>query len=248
MNASTLPVVGEVSQIPVERNETAALIHMIDRMARDPSIDMERLQRFMEMRKDIRAEEAESDFNEAMAAVQGKMRAVAADANNPQTRSRYASYHALDKAIRPIYSAEGLALSFDTEDSPKPEHIRVICYVTRGRYTRKYHFDMPADGKGAKGGDVMTKTHAAGAAFTYGQRYLLKMIFNIAVGDDDDGKSAPPVANITQEQADTLREALEASGRDRAKFLQWARVAKVEDIPADRYQPCLDAINRKVGQ
>jgi hypothetical protein len=44
-----------------------------------------------------------------------------------------------------------------------------------------HRIDMPADGKGAKGGDVMTKTHAMGAAASYGQRYLLKLIFNIAV-------------------------------------------------------------------
>src|SRR5690606_15862485 len=50
---------------------------------------------------------------------------------------------------------------------------------------------MPADGKGAKGGDVMTKTHAAGSAMSYGQRYLLKLIFNVAIGEnDDDGNSA----------------------------------------------------------
>jgi hypothetical protein len=44
---------------------------------------------------------------------------------------------------------------------------------------------MPSDGKGAKGGDVMTKTHATGAAESYGMRYLLKMIFNIAIGEED---------------------------------------------------------------
>jgi hypothetical protein len=44
---------------------------------------------------------------------------------------------------------------------------------------------MPSDGKGAKGGDVMTKTHATGAASQYGMRYLLKMIFNVAIGEDD---------------------------------------------------------------
>ena len=40
----------------------------------------------------------------------------------------------------------------------------------------------------------MTKTHAAGSALTYGQRYLLKMIFNIAIGSDDDGNAASPRA------------------------------------------------------
>ena len=50
---------------------------------------------------------------------------------------------------------------------------------------------MPADGKGAKGGDVMTKTHATGAAVSYGMRYLLKMIFNVAVGEDDTDGNGP---------------------------------------------------------
>lgn len=240
---------GPVSHVPAPVTETAAIISMIERAARDPSVDMDKMKGLMDMARIARQEQAEEDFNQAMAVVQSKMRAVAADANNPQTRSRYASYHALDKVIRPIYSAEGIGLSFDTEDSPKPEHIRIVCYVTRGRHTRKYKIDMPADGKGAKGGDVMTKTHAAGSAATYGQRYLLKMIFNIAVGDDDDGNSADAgKPRVTQEQADALRDMLEASGKSRDQFLKWAKVERIEDIAADLYQSCADAINHKAAK
>ena len=37
----------------------------------------------------------------------------------------------------------------------------------------------------------MTKTHAVGSAMSYGVRYLLKLVFNVAVGeDDDDGNTA----------------------------------------------------------
>lgn len=243
---------GPVSAIPVV-SETAAFLAMIERAARDPVVDMEKMKGLMEMARTVRQEHAEEEFNQAMAAVQSHMRAVAADANNPQTRSKYASYFALDKAIRPIYSAEGLGLSFDTEDSPKPEHIRVVCYVTRGRHTRKYKIDMPADGKGAKGGDVMTKTHAAGSAVTYGQRYLLKMIFNMAIGEDDDGNAAAKAKpRITQEQADTLRDLLEASGKSRAAFLTWvnkaAKAERIEDIPADLYESCVQAIKTPVSK
>ena len=79
-------------------------------------------------------------------------------------------------------------MSFGTEDCPKDNCVRVICWVTLGAHTRKYQVDMPADGKGAKGGDVMTLTHATGAAMSYGCRYLVKGIFNIAIGaEDDDG-------------------------------------------------------------
>ena len=47
------------------------------------------------------ADEAEQAFNEAMTRAQAEMRPVARDANNPQTRSKYASYVALDRALRP---------------------------------------------------------------------------------------------------------------------------------------------------
>jgi hypothetical protein len=50
--------------------------------------------------------------------------------------------------------------------------------------------DMPSDGKGAKGGDVMTKTHATATADSYAKRYLIKDIFNIAIGEyDTDGNA-----------------------------------------------------------
>lgn len=35
---------------------------------------------------------------------------------------------------------------------------------------------------------MMTKTHATGAAMSYGMRYLLKMIFNAAIGEADTGR------------------------------------------------------------
>ena len=57
-------------------------------------------------------------FNTAMAQAQGEMVAVKRDLSNPHTRSRYASYEALDNAARPIYSRHGFALSFGTEAIP----------------------------------------------------------------------------------------------------------------------------------
>lgn len=160
---------------------------MIERFASDPAFDVTKLQALMEMRYRELARVAEQAFNAAMSAAQTDMKPVAADADNTQTLSRYASYAALDRALRPIYTKYGFGLSFDTTDAPHAEYVRVLCYVTHvAGHSRTYRADMPADGKGAKGGDVMTKTHAAGSAMSYGMRYLLKMIFNVAVGEDDD--------------------------------------------------------------
>lgn len=165
---------------------------MFERMASDPSVDVDKFERFMQMREREMARVAQEQFNAAMAAAQAEMRPVAADADNPQTRSKYASFAALDKALRPIYTKHGFAPSFDTTDSPLPDHVRILCYVSHiGGHSRTYRIDMPNDGKGAKGGDVMTKTHAQGAAMSYGTRYLHKMIWNVAVGEDDNDGNQP---------------------------------------------------------
>ncbi|MGH2506005.1 MAG: ERF family protein [Ktedonobacteraceae bacterium] len=150
------------------------------------------IERLSKLQREMVEYDARVEFDKAMQRAQSKMKRIGTDAANPQTKSKYASYAKLDGALRPLYTEEGFALSFDTDDSPAADIVRVVCYTSHSSgHTRKYKLDMPADGKGAKGGDMMTKTHATGAAITYGSRYLLRMIFNVSVGDsDDDGNGA----------------------------------------------------------
>jgi hypothetical protein len=185
---------------------TVAFLQMIERAARDPSIDVVKLDRLLLMRERENARVAEQAFNAALAEAQTEMHPVAADSDNPQTRSRYASYATLDQAVRPIYTQHGFALSFNTADAPGPEQARIVCDVCHvGGHIRRYHIDMPIDGKGARGGDVMTKTHAMGSGISYGMRYLLRMIFNLAIDQDDDGNAAG--GRATPERPRTVVEA-----------------------------------------
>ena len=194
-----LPLSGPLA--PPTEPETTDILVIVERLSRDPNSSVDKIERLMALWERGQAKRAEQAFNAAMSAAQKAMRTIGADATNPQTRSRYASYEAIDRAIRPVYTGHGFGLSFDTGHDAPPDYVRVLCYVTHvDGHARTYHADMPADGKGAKGGDVMTKTHAVGSAMSYGMRYLLKMIFNVAVGDeDDDGnragqQTAPPPA------------------------------------------------------
>lgn len=233
-------------------SEHQALLAMISAAAANPEVNVDKLERLLAMRDRAEARAKEDAFNEAMALTQEAMGPIRADATNPSTKSRYASHAALDRALRPIYTPHGFALSYNTEEGGPEGHIRVVCYVTCKGHSRKYQADMAADGKGAKGGDVMTKTHATGSALTYGQRYLLKMIFNIAVDRDDDGNSAgrtvlnnvdPDVPKINQHQIDALVEKCEAVGCPRPKFLEWAQVARFEDIPASLFDGCMTGLD-----
>jgi len=247
MNTSKLPVHGQVEQIPIVNSESAAVLNMIERAARDPAVDIDKLQRLMEMRKETQKEAAEMAFNASMRCAQAEMRPVSADAHNPQTRSKYATYAKLDRVLRPVYTGHGFALSFDEADSPKPDHIRVLCYVSHDSgFTRTYHRDMPADGKGAKGGDVMTKTHAVGAATSYASRYLLKMIFNVAVGEDDrDGNDPVGATTITDDQAGELLAMIESTGADKGRFLAYFKVERLGDLPAKSYRTAVDMLNAR---
>jgi hypothetical protein len=180
----------EEALIPIAEEPSVTPMNLLS-IALNNNAAIDVIERLAALQEKQLAREAEVRFNEAMNRAQSEIKRIAPDLDNPQTHSRYASYGALDKVLRPVYSRNGFSLSFDTDDSPKPEHVRAVCYVSLDAYTRKYKVDMPADGKGAKGGDVMTKTHATGAAMSYGMRYLLKYIFNVAIGaEDEDGNEA----------------------------------------------------------
>lgn len=172
--------------------------------ALEHNASVETIERLAALKEHMLEREAEAEFNSAMHRCQEKMRRIGADATNPQTHSKYATYGKLDAALRPIYTGEHFCLSFNTEAIEKTDTLRVVCYVSHRvpnapfSHTRKYQIDMPADGKGAKGNDVMTKTHAAGSAASYGMRYLLKMIFNVAVGETDDDGNGVTCAELDE--------------------------------------------------
>lgn len=227
--------------------EPTSILSVIARAAQSPDVDVEKMERLFALQERFAAKQAETEFNGALNRAQAGVGRVATDASNPQTKSRYASYAALDRALRPVYIDQGLSLSFDTTDSPTPDCIRVLCHVSHvGGHTRTYHVDMPNDGKGAKGGDVMTKTHATGAAMSYGMRYLLKMIFNVAIGEDDtDGNAPADVARVTAEQAANIEALLTEVGADRKLFLRYMKADSVEGIYARHYANAIAALERK---
>ena len=216
-------------------NETTSLLGVIERAAKDPSVDMDKMERLLQMHERITAKQAEAAFNYAMTKCQEAMRRVSADATNPQTHSKYASYGKLDSVLRPIYTSHGFSLTFSDGETIKPEHVRVVCLVRHiGGYKEVHWKDMPADGKGAKGGDVMTKTHAAGAAQQYGMRYLLKGIFNVAIGEDDnDGND--DVVYINENQVADLRSLLEEVKADTSTFCKFFKIESIEKLPAKAY-------------
>lgn len=230
--------------------QSAAFLQMIERASRDPAIDIVKFQALMTMKREIEAEAAKREYINCMAAAQAEISPVVKDSENSQTRSTYASYFALDEVVRPIYTKHGFSLSFYPSDGAPENYVRINCDVAHcsGHIALRY-IDMPADGKGAKGGEVMTRTHATGSATKYGMRYLLTMIFNIATRDrtDDDGNAAGNVDGglITDEQVSEVNRLLRETKSDLPIFLKHFGVGGIPEIRAKQLPTVLAKLEAK---
>ena len=237
-----------LTTIPDEPQKSAndGILAVIARAASDPSVDIDKFERLLALQERVNAQQAKQEFDAAMNKAQKEMGPVIARRKNSQTGSNYADEDAIDAIARPIYTAHGFSLSFNTGEAKKAEDIKIICECAHaGGFTKHYEVDMPADGKGAKGGDVMTRTHAAGSAMQYGKRYLLRMIFNIVIAKDDDGNGASGTRFINEEKQATLREWMETTGTTEKALLSLYGGNSVAEIQEKDYLKFLSALKQK---
>lgn len=175
----------EVKHLP---SSATSLLQAITSAASNPQTDIEKMERLFAMHQKMVAQEAEAAFNGAMARAQAHIVPIATNAENAHTRSRYAKLEAINRQIVPIYTAEGLSISFDTAESPVAGWQRTLATVSHAQgHSRQYHLDLPPDAEGAQGKTNKTLVQATGSTNMYARRYLTNMIFNISTYDDKDG-------------------------------------------------------------
>lgn len=183
-------------------SESAAIIQVIERAASNPNVDIEKMERLLAMQERILDRQAEQQYAAAMVRAQQNMPVIVKNKHNQQTSSKYADLEAINRQIKPIYSAEGFSLSFDTANSELEKHIKIICEVLHaGGHSRKFSYDAPLDDAGIAGKVNKTPTHARGSSISYGRRYLVVQIFNLTISDEDDdgnGAGASPVIGPVQ--------------------------------------------------
>ncbi|HEX5129480.1 MAG TPA: ERF family protein [Usitatibacter sp.] len=176
--------------------QPANLMQALAVAAADPRMDVAKVKELYAIHKEMVEREAAQAFADALARAQAKIEPIANNARNDHTKSSYAKLWAINEAVVPVYTAEGLAVSFDTysterdKDLPplKDGWVRVIAIVShRGGHSRRYHLDGPLDDAGKDGTKNKTGIQAMGSTVSYLRRYLVNMIFNAATFDDNDG-------------------------------------------------------------
>lgn len=100
-----------------------------------------------------------------------------------------------------------------------------------------YHVHAHAEDGGDK---------APGKAMSYATKTVLLKAFALETGESDESRYQPDeIAYITDDQAAEVRQWIEDTGTDEAKFLGWLKVDAIESIPANSYQRAVNALKKK---
>jgi hypothetical protein len=221
--------------------EPQALVTMtpMDMLARavQSGADLDMIEKLMNLQERWEASNARKAFEESLAKAKGEIPVIIRNASGHNSK-KYADFAAIAKVIDPILARHGLSYRFRTLQTEK---ISVTCVLFGHGHSEETTLSGPADASGSK-----NAIQAIGSTLTYLQRYSLVQALGLAAAEDDDGKAGAGYPTITQEQADELRELIEAHGKDRPKFLKWAKVEKIEDIRSDLYDSCVAAIKAPV--
>jgi hypothetical protein len=201
--------------------------------------DIDVLEKLMGLQERWEANQARKAFDEAVAQAKAEMPAIIK--NRKGHAGTYADFAAIAAVVDPIISRHGLSYRFRTVQT---ERINVTCILShKAGHAEETTLAGPADTSGSK-----NAIQAIGSTLTYLQRYTLVQALGLAASNDDDGAAAKGAETISDEQAAELIDLLEANGKDRAKFLKWAKVQRVDDIPAAYFKSCVDAITGKVAR
>jgi hypothetical protein len=196
---------------------------------------LEMVEKLMSLQERWETGQARKAFDRAIAAAKAKITPIQRNAKGHNDK-RYADFAAIAKVVDPILSEHGLSYRFRTAQS---DRISVTCILSHeDGHSEETTLTGPADSSGNK-----NAIQAIGSTLTYLQRYSLVQMLGLAAAADDDGKAGAGVATITQKQADDLTDLIETKGASRSAFLKWAKQERFEDIPADQYEACLNAVN-----
>jgi hypothetical protein len=181
----------------VETTQNGALLSFIERAARDETFDVSKFESLLRMQREIGAEQAKREFNQAMANVEGEIGPVLRDRLNPAVNRKYATLEAIDAVARPVYARHGLSVRFGCAPSPTPGWMRITCTVSHaGGYSEQNYLDSPSDLQ--QGARARSAVQAVGSTITYLRRYLLQMAFNIVLSDDETDDDGEPAARDRQ--------------------------------------------------
>lgn len=237
------------------------LLEVIARAVRDPSVDIDKMERLFAMQERVQAQQAKIAFTEAKIAMREKLPVIDMrgrivirdknDANKIIQETAFARFEDIHAAVMPILTDHGFDLSFKNGLGPDGK-VRVTTILDHiAGHSEETYFDLPHDSSGSK-----NAVQAVGSSTSYAKRYGVLSILNIRVaGEDDDAATAIPTAEISVKQYDQLQKLITGTQSDAEKFEQFLIGAgrlkagqRLDDLPAEHFDFAKDALMLKAGK
>lgn len=178
------PVDGQLTLAQEQpRDDSAAWIAMIERLATNPDVNVDVIERMLAMRERVMARNAEAEFNAAFAEMQPEIPVITESHEGDAGKWTFAPLEDIVEPLRPILAKYGFALSHKSE-WPDGKTVKVIGILKhRSGHAEKSEFMSGADNSGSK-----NAIQGLGSAVAYGKRYTTKDLLCIVTRrEDDDG-------------------------------------------------------------
>jgi len=237
----------EVTAVEPYQPQTTAVTPMdlLDR-AMQRGMDAEALGKLLELQQRWEADQARKAFVKAMAAFKAeplkirKGKHVRFQTQKGVTEYDHATLAQVVDAVVGALSKHGFSHRWETTQQDKL--ISVTCVITHEMgHSERVTLSAAPDESGGK-----NSIQAVGSTVTYLQRYTLMAATGLAAHDmDDDGRSAEPVETITAKQIADLEALITEVGADRAAFLRFCKIERLEDMPAAKYASAVKKLEAK---
>lgn len=231
----------------VALTDANAMMAIIERAARDPAVDIDKMERLMAMKERMDTARAKAEFDRALSEMQPKLPVVHKNGKitikekGTETviqSTPYALFEDINIAIAPILAEYGFAISFRTSAEAKVKVTAILSH--RDGHREETTLELMHDSTGSK-----NSVQAIGSSVSYGKRYTMCAILNITVkGEDDDAKKAGEVP-ITEEQEKELNALIHSTKADERKFLKYMGFRAIYEIPASHFNKAKRALEGK---
>lgn len=178
--------------------DSTAIIQVIERAALNPDVDIDKMERLLQMQERVMDRQAMMAYSAAMAAMQTELPSI--EERGQTNNGCYATLEDIVDTVRPILQKHGFAVSFRIQTQERGIQVTGVLMHKDG-HREETSMLLPADMSGNK-----NAVQAFGSSTSYGKRYVLSALLNITTrGQDDNGNAAGGVRLVTPFQAGQIQ-------------------------------------------
>lgn len=170
---------------------------MVERLASNPSVDVEKLERIIALQERVLRFNAKAAFDAAFSKMQPEIPTLDERGRievRGQLRSTYTPLEDIHDVVKPICAKHGFAIRHRTEwPTDKAGIIRIVGILSHEQgHSEESTFEAPMDKS-----EYRTDIQSQGSTVSYGRRYTTLDLLNIATrGQDKDGQQQKARADI----------------------------------------------------